>query len=247
MLLAACALSAVAMAQTDPVIMTVNGQPVLRSEFEYSYNKNNSEGVIDKKTVDEYVDLFINYKLKVIAALDEKYDTLKSFKKEFAQYRDQQLRPMLVTDADVEAEAHRIYDETVKRIGPDGLVQASHILLRLNQQAPDSEVAAAKVRIDSIYKALKAGADFAELAKKVSEDPGSARQGGLLPFVQRGQFVKEFEVWHSLFSQDRCRMLCRRLTASISSRLWRRRCSSRLSSITITSYVSLNSVICATV
>ena len=81
MLLAACALSAVAMAQTDPVIMTVNGQPVLRSEFEYSYNKNNSEGVIDKKTVDEYVDLFINYKLKVIAALDEKYDTLKSFKK----------------------------------------------------------------------------------------------------------------------------------------------------------------------
>ena len=193
MLLAACALSAVAMAQTDPVIMTVNGQPVLRSEFEYSYNKNNSEGVIDKKTVDEYVDLFINYKLKVIAALDEKYDTLKSFKKEFAQYRDQQLRPMLVTDADVEAEAHRIYDETVKRIGPDGLVQASHILLRLNQQAPDSEVAAAKVRIDSIYKALKAGADFAELAKKVSEDPGSARQGGLLPFVQRGQFVKEFE------------------------------------------------------
>jgi peptidyl-prolyl cis-trans isomerase SurA len=100
---------------------------------------------------------------------------------------------MLVTDADVEAEAHRIYDETVKRIGPDGLVQASHILLRLNQQAPDSEVAAAKVRIDSIYKALKAGADFAELAKKVSEDPGSARQGGLLPFVQRGQFVKEFE------------------------------------------------------
>ncbi|MBR4566249.1 MAG: peptidylprolyl isomerase [Prevotella sp.] len=193
MLLAACALSVAAMAQTDPVIMTVNGQPVLRSEFEYSYNKNNSEGVIDKKTVDEYVDLFINYKLKVIAALDEKYDTLKSFKKEFPQYRDQQLRPMLVTDADVEAEAHRIYDETVKRIGPDGLVQASHILLRLNQQAPDSEVAAAKVRIDSIYKALKAGADFAELAKKVSEDPGSARQGGLLPFVQRGQFVKEFE------------------------------------------------------
>ncbi|EFL45907.1 hypothetical protein HMPREF9296_2353 [Prevotella disiens FB035-09AN] len=35
--------------QVDPVIMTVNGQPVSRSEFEYSYNKNNSEGVIDKK------------------------------------------------------------------------------------------------------------------------------------------------------------------------------------------------------
>ena len=41
----------------DPVIMTINGKPVQRSEFEYSYNKNNSEGVIDKKTVEEYVDL----------------------------------------------------------------------------------------------------------------------------------------------------------------------------------------------
>ena len=53
-----------AQAQNDPIIMTVNGMPVTRSEFEYSYNKNNSEGVIDKKTVKEYVDLFVNYKLK---------------------------------------------------------------------------------------------------------------------------------------------------------------------------------------
>ena len=58
------------MAQDDPVIMTVNGVPVTRSEFEYSYNKNNSEVVIDKKTVKEYVDLFVNYKLKVAAALE---------------------------------------------------------------------------------------------------------------------------------------------------------------------------------
>ena len=38
--------------------MTINGQPVSRSEFEYSYNKNNADGVIDKKSVDEYVDLY---------------------------------------------------------------------------------------------------------------------------------------------------------------------------------------------
>ena len=65
--------------QTDPAVMKINGIPVTRSEFEYSYNKNNSEDVIDKKTVDEYVDLFINYKLKVAAALDAKLDTLSSF------------------------------------------------------------------------------------------------------------------------------------------------------------------------
>ena len=91
-------MSAAVFAQSDPVIMTINGVPVSRSEFEYSYNKNNSEGVIDKKTVDEYVDLFINYKLKVAAALDAHLDTLSSFKSEFAQYRDQQVRPSFITE-----------------------------------------------------------------------------------------------------------------------------------------------------
>ena len=177
----------------DPVIMTVNGQSVLRSEFEYSYNKNNSEGVIDKKSVEEYVDLFINYKLKVAAALDAHYDTLTSFKQEFAQYRDQQVLPAMVTDDDMLKEAHNIYDNTVRQIGPDGLVQVAHILIRVDQKAPADELSAAKQRVDSVYNALKQGADFAELAGKVSQDPGSARQGGLLPFVQRGQLVKEFE------------------------------------------------------
>ena len=180
-------------AQNDPVVMTVNGKDVLRSEFEYSYNKNNSEGVIDKKTVEEYVDLFVNYKLKVAAALDAHLDTLTSFRQEFAQYRDQQVMPAMVTDADMLKEAHNIYDNTVKQIGPDGLIQTAHILLRLDQKATEEEQKAAKVRMDSIYNALKQGADFGALAQKVSQDPGSARQGGLLPFVQRGQLVKEFE------------------------------------------------------
>ena len=91
--------------QNDPTIMTINGQPVSRSEFEYSYNKNNSEGVIDKKSVADYVDLFINYKLKVAAAYDAKVDTLRSFKKEFRSYRDQQVLPSFASDEAVEAEA----------------------------------------------------------------------------------------------------------------------------------------------
>ena len=178
---------------SDPIIMTINGQQVPRSEFEYSFNKNNAEGVIDKKSVEEYVDLFINYKLKVFAALDAHYDTLQSYKDEFAQYRDQQVKPMLVTDEDIEAEAHKIYNETVERIGPDGLIKTAHILISAKQSAPQEEWDAARVRIDSVYQALKDGADFAELAQKVSQDPGTASKGGELPFVQRGQLVKEFE------------------------------------------------------
>ena len=183
-----------AIAQTsDPTVMTINGQPVSRSEFEYSFNKNNSEGVIDKKSVEEYVDLFINYKLKGAAALDAKLDTLTSFKKEFLSYRDQQIKPSFVTDADVENEAKKYYDNMVEQIGPRGLFTASHILLHLEQTASKEEQEKAKVRIDSIYNALLAGADFAELAKRVSQDPGSARNGGKLPTLGPGQTIAEFE------------------------------------------------------
>ena len=194
LLLAAMLLCAgAAQAQDDPTIMTINGQPVSRSEFEYSYNKNNAEGVIDKKTVDEYVDLFINYKLKVQAALDAQLDTLSSFKKEFRSYRDQQIRPSFVTDADMEREALDYYDRMVEQIGPRGLFTASHILLRVDQKADQAAQDAAKVRIDSVYTALQNGADFADLAKKVSQDPGSARNGGKLPKLGPNQTVKEFE------------------------------------------------------
>ena len=122
---------------SDPVIMTIAGQPVLRSEFEYSYNKNNAEGVIDKKTVEEYVDLFVNYKLKVQAALDAHLDTMQSFRDEFATYRDQQIRPSFITDEDVEREARSIYDRTQHMVDSlGGLIHPSHILLMVMWRLP---------------------------------------------------------------------------------------------------------------
>ena len=192
LLLAATAVSA--QTQDDPVVMTINGQPVLRSEFEYSYNKNNAEGVIDKKSVEEYVDLFVNYKMKVQAAKDAHLDTLKSFKDEFASYRDQQIRPAFIEDADLEAEAQRIYAETKHRIDSlGGMVKPSHILIMVNQRATDEQQKAAKERIDSVYQALQNGADFALMAKKVSDDKGSARNGGELPWITKGQTLPDFE------------------------------------------------------
>ena len=183
-----------AFAQNDPVVMTINGVPVTRSEFEYSYNKNNSEGVIDKKSVDEYVDLFINYKLKVAAALDAHLDTLSSFKSEFAQYRDQQVRPSFITDEDVEKEAMEIYTRTQRYVDSlGGLVNPSHILISVSQKASEVDRSKAKTRADSIYQALKDGADFAEMARKYSDDKGSAKNGGNLDWIQPGQTVQEFE------------------------------------------------------
>mgnify|MGYP003414022013 FL=1 len=178
----------------DPVVMKINGQPVSRSEFEYSFNKNNSEGVIDKKSVDEYVDLFVNYKLKVEAAKEARLDTLKSFLNEFAGYRDQQIRPAMITDADIEAEARRIYEETRSRIdGNGGMTKPAHILVMVKQKADEGQQKAAKERIDSIYNALQNGADFAELAKKCSDDKGTAANGGELQWIAKGMTLKEFE------------------------------------------------------
>ena len=178
----------------DPVVMKINGQPVSRSEFEYSFNKNNSEGVIDKKSVDEYVDLFVNYQLKVEAAKEARLDTLKSFLNEFAGYRDQQIRPAMITDADIEAEARRIYEETRSRIdGNGGMTKPAHILVMVKQKADEAQQKAAKERIDSIYNALQNGADFAELAKKCSDDKGTAANGGELQWIAKGMTLKEFE------------------------------------------------------
>ena len=189
-----CAFAITAGAQTsDPVVMTINGQNVTRSEFEYSYNKNNGDEVIEKTTVEQYVPLFVNYKLKVAAALDARLDTLASFKQEFAKYRDQQVRPTIVTSEDVENEARKIYDDRQKMIGDKGLIRPAHILIRLAQKASSAAQDSAKARIDSIYACLRSGADFADLATRLSQDPGSAKRGGLLPWICIGQTLKEFE------------------------------------------------------
>ena len=92
-----------AFAQTnDPVIMKINGNDIKRSEFEYSYNKNNSEGVIDKKDVQDYLQLYIDYKLKVEAAKDAGIDTLSNIKTELQGYREQMVYPTIENPTFVE-------------------------------------------------------------------------------------------------------------------------------------------------
>ena len=194
MILSAVMLAIMASAQTDdPIIMKIAGQDIKRSEFVYSYTKNNSEGVIDKKNVADYVELFVNYKLKVQAALDEHMDTMTSYRQEFRQYRDQQIRPTLITDADVEQEARSMYDAEAKRVGPDGLLMPAHIFVRLSPDADEAAQKAAKARIDSLYDALNAGADFTELASTKSEDPGAAAQKGTVGWISHGQTFEEFD------------------------------------------------------
>ena len=181
-------------ADDDPVIMTVNGKPVLKSEFEYSYRKNgNVEGAVETKTVREYVPMFINYRLKVAEAEATHLDTLSSFKREFLTYRDMQLTPYMTDQAFIDSIAHLVYDRTAQQLQGKDLIRPAHILIQVKQSATEAEKQAAHLKADSICSALKQGADFAELARKYSADPGTAAKGGQLPMIGPGATVKEFE------------------------------------------------------
>lgn len=189
-----------AIAQTDdPVIMKINGKVITRSEFEYSFNKNNSDGVLDKKTVEEYVPLFVDFKLKVVEAESQKIDTIASIRKELDGYKEQMVIPTIVDTAFIEREALKTYENTAARFEGEDLLNASHILLLLRQDATAEDEQVAKVRIDSIYNVLKAvpqdqlPAKFAELAKELSDDKGSAQRGGALGQFGKGMMIPDFE------------------------------------------------------
>lgn len=189
--LTVCSITATAQ---NPTLMTINGKDVTRAEFEYAYNKNNNvEGAVEQKTVDEYVEMFINYKLKVAEAESQRIDTLKSFIDEFHTYRDMQLTPHLVDQQYIDSVAHSLYNRQVEYLGGKDLLDCSHILLIVKQT--DSEVRRQQVaqRADSIYSALMAGAAFDDLAKRFSEDQGSAEKGGRLPTIYPGMTIPEFE------------------------------------------------------
>lgn len=185
----------------DPVVMTIAGKPVLRSEFVYLYEKNNTGDVVERKSVKDYVPLFVDYKLKVQAALDAHLDTLASFRKEFAGYRDQQIRSAIIDSSDVEAAARRIYEKTRKRVDESGgLVKVDQIFIRVPQKAGMAEQDRCKERIDSLYDVLLKGGDFGQVARQYSQDARSAAQGGALGYIAKGQTLQEFE--DQVFSLD---------------------------------------------
>ena len=119
-----------AFAQQDPVLMRINGKDILRSEFEYIYNKNNALSGIERKTLNEYVDLFVSFKLKVAAAEAMGLDTTRAFREELEGYRRQLAKTYLTDETVSELAARQIYDK-MKANQRAGQVRVSHIFKSL--------------------------------------------------------------------------------------------------------------------
>jgi peptidyl-prolyl cis-trans isomerase SurA len=181
---AACA-AAIAFAAKDPVIMSVNGVDVPKSEFEYLYNKNNSQQ-INPQNLDEYVEMFKLYKMKVADAKAEGIDTTASFIKETEQYRHDLAAPYLADSTYL----NKLVDESYARMQEE--VEAKHIMLfKSRDKKKNAEL---RVRMDSIRTTLLNGASFEELAITLSQDRSSSGKQGRMGWITANQFPIAFEI-----------------------------------------------------
>ena len=182
--------STTALAQvTDPVLMRVNGKEVTRSEFEYAFNKNNSNLADKGQTVDEYLPMYIDFKLKVAEAEALQLDTLSSFKEEFGRDRKLMAENYLVDTCFINEEAYKVYAKDSATIGRDGFIEVAHIVFLAKQKDATADVKLAKARIDSAYAMLNDGKTFEDVAAFFNIP---AQALGSFEIV-RGQVYPEFE------------------------------------------------------
>ena len=176
-------------AQQDPILMEIDGKPVTKSEFLQIYLKNNTEPKYDKAALDEYMQLFVKFKLKVAEAEALGYDTIPKLSKELEGYRKQLALPYLVDAAKNEELVKEAYDRTKTE------VRASHILIRIESNAAPADTLAAYNRIIGLKKRIEKGEDFAAVAKgkNGSEDPSAVNNGGDLGYFNAFQMVYPFE------------------------------------------------------
>jgi peptidyl-prolyl cis-trans isomerase SurA len=173
--------------QEDEIILSIGDHEITRGEFERIYQKNNSSAVYDNKSVEEYLDLFINFKLKVIEAENLGYDTVKSFINELAGYREQLAKPYFEDKEYHEELLKEAYERTRNE------VSASHILIRLEKDAAPKDTLLAYQKIMDIRKRILAGEPFAEVARATSDDPSAKTNAGYLGWFSAFQMIYPFE------------------------------------------------------
>jgi peptidyl-prolyl cis-trans isomerase SurA len=165
----------------NKTLVTIGNEPVTVGEFMRIYNKNNTQTSLQEpSTIQEYLDLFINFKLKVREATDLKMDTNSAFKKELAGYREQLAKPYFIDESVNEALLKEAYERELKD------VRASHILIMVSENARPEDTLAAYNKIMKIRDEIMAGKDFGEAAAEYSDDP-SAHDREEIPGKQRAR------------------------------------------------------------
>lgn len=176
---------ALAFAAKDPVIMKVNGVDVPKSEFEYLYNKN-SQQQINPQSLDEYVEMFKLYKMKVADARAEGIDTTAAFIKETEQYRHDLAAPYLADSVFLNQLVKEAYDRSQEE------AEAYHIMLFKTRDV--NKNIELRQRADSILGVLRNGGDFSALAQQFSQDRSSSSKGGRMGWITAGSYPLAFEL-----------------------------------------------------
>ena len=188
-------LSLTLIGQNDKTLLVIENQKVPVSEFLDIYTKNNKNVDYSKASIDEYLDLFINYKLKLMEIQRLRLDTQKNFINEFQKYRDQLAQSYLIDKNTVD----KLLNEAYNRMQND--VRVSHILVKLSPYANPKDTLKAYNKALEIRKKLLNGADFAKLAIEMSDDNSARDQntadGRLIP--GNGGDLGYFNVFNMLY------------------------------------------------
>ncbi len=165
-------------------LLEIENESISLDEFNNIFNKNNDNQVIDKKYLDEYIELFINFKLKVREAKELGYDTLSTFVDELEGYRKQLAKPYLRDDQFNE----EMFDEALERVQYD--LNASHILININDENNDIALS----RINNIRREIiNNNISFEEAAVKYSDDKSAIENKGNLGYFTAFMMVYVFE------------------------------------------------------
>lgn len=169
-------------------ILKIDNQTVNKAEFEQIYWKNKKEKIATKEDLDEYIQLFVNFKLKVIAAEELGLDTTKKFINELSGYRVQLEKPYLIDTSINEELINEAYYRTINE------VNASHIMTKLGPNpSPEDTLKAYNKILDIRNKIISGNIGFEEAAEELSEDPYAKSSKGNLGYFNAFKMLYSFE------------------------------------------------------